>query len=165
MAEPVAILVAARDEDRVIAATVATLRNRFPAAEVIVADDGSRDETAAGPSGQAPASCACHAAARGRRSPWPSEAAAPGPLLLCDADLTGDLGPLLESDADLAIAAFSERQGGGFGIVKRTARALIRATCGLEAREPISGQRALSPAARRRVLPARVRVRRFARLG
>ena len=47
MADPVAILVAARDEDQAIAATVATLRNRFPVAEVIVADDGSRDETAA----------------------------------------------------------------------------------------------------------------------
>ena len=39
--------------------------------------------------------------------------APPGPLLLCDADLRGDLRPLLESEADLAIAAFTRRRGRG----------------------------------------------------
>ena len=47
----------------------------------------------------------------------------PGPLLLCDADLRGDLRPLAESEAELAIAAFSARTGGGFGLAKRAARA------------------------------------------
>ena len=79
--------------------------------------------------------------------------APPGRLLLCDADLTGDLRPLDEADADLAVAAFAERQGGGFGIAKRTARVLIKALSGIDAREPLSGQRALSPAARRAVFP------------
>jgi hypothetical protein len=74
--------------------------------------------------------------------------AEPGPLLLCDADLEGDLAPLREAGADLAVAAFTERQGGGFGIAKRAAQALIRALSGFETREPLSGQRALSPAAR-----------------
>ena len=41
------ILVAARDEERTIAATVAALAEQFPDAEMIVADDGSRDATAA----------------------------------------------------------------------------------------------------------------------
>jgi hypothetical protein len=83
-----------------------------------------------------------------------AERSAPeGPILLCDADLTGDLRPLVESGADLAIAAFAVRQGGGFGIVKRTARALIRLRCRLETREPISGQRSLSPAAREATFP------------
>src|SRR5919202_2512584 len=53
----------------------------------------------------------------------------------------------------LAIAAFRERQGGGFGIAKRTARALVRACSGFAAREPLSGQRALSPAARGATFP------------
>jgi len=44
--EPLTILVAARDEEEVIAKTVKTLRRAFPHAEVIVADDGSRDCTA-----------------------------------------------------------------------------------------------------------------------
>ena len=43
-------------------------------------------------------------------------AAAPGPILLCDADLRGDLRPLTGMDADLTVAAFARRQGGGFGI-------------------------------------------------
>ena len=153
MAEPVAILVAARDEERAIAATVAALRERFPAAEVIVADDGSRDATADRAEAAGARVLRLPRRGKGQALTMAEQAASPGPLLLCDADLAGDLRPLLESGADLAIAAFSERQGGGFGIVKRTARALIRVTCGLETREPISGQRALSPAARRGVFP------------
>jgi len=153
VADPVAILVAARDEDQAIAATVATLRNRFPVAEVIVADDGSRDETAALAEAAGARVVRLRRRGKGQALTMAEQAAPPGPLLLCDADLTGDLAPLLQSKADLAIAAFSERQGGGFGIVKRTARALIRTACGLETREPISGQRALSPAARHAVFP------------
>ena len=79
--------------------------------------------------------------------------AGPGPLLLCDADLEGDLAPLVEDGADLAVAAFRERQGGGLGIAKRAARELIRLCSGYEAREPLSGQRALSPAARAACFP------------
>ena len=47
MADPAAILVAARDEEQAIGATVAALKERFPASELVVADDGSRDGTAA----------------------------------------------------------------------------------------------------------------------
>jgi cellulose synthase/poly-beta-1,6-N-acetylglucosamine synthase-like glycosyltransferase len=46
VASPAAILVAARDEEERIGATVERLRKAFPDAEVIVADDGSRDLTA-----------------------------------------------------------------------------------------------------------------------
>jgi glycosyltransferase involved in cell wall biosynthesis len=46
VSEPAAILVAARDEEGTIAGTVAALKEQFPGAEVIVADDGSRDGTA-----------------------------------------------------------------------------------------------------------------------
>ncbi|MDQ2911227.1 MAG: hypothetical protein M3R39_09465, partial [Actinomycetota bacterium] len=70
-----------------------------------------------------------------------------------DADLDGDLTPLLESRADLTVAAFAERQGGGLGIAKRVARALDRARSGFVAREPLSGQRALSSAAREACFP------------
>ena len=41
------VLIAARDEEQVIASTVAALREAFPDAEVVVADDGSNDATAA----------------------------------------------------------------------------------------------------------------------
>jgi hypothetical protein len=67
---------------------------------------------------------------------------------VCDADLDGDLRPLLDGGADLTIAVFAERQGGGFGIAKRAARALIRARSGFVPLEPLSGQRAFSERAR-----------------
>jgi hypothetical protein len=78
---------------------------------------------------------------------------APGRLLLVDADVRGDLAPLLDEEADLAVAAFVESHGGGFGIAKRIARLLIRACSGFDAREPLSGQRALSQAARETCFP------------
>jgi Glycosyl transferase family 2 len=149
------VLVAARDEEGSIARTVGALRAAFPEAEVLVADDGSRDRTA---------DVAEEAGARVLRLPrlgkgqaltLAEREASSGSLLLCDAELEGDLMPLLDADADadLAVAAFQERQGGGFGIAKRTAGRLIRAFSGFEAREPLSGQRALSPAARAACFP------------
>jgi hypothetical protein len=149
----VSILVAARDEEERIGATVEALLREFSGAEVIVADDGSLDGTA---------DVAERAGARVLRLPRRGKGQAlalaereapPGSLLLCDADLVGDLHPLLTAGADLAVAAFEERQGGGFGLVKRTARELIRLATGREVREPLSGQRALSQRARERVFP------------
>ena len=46
MSAPLTVLVAARDEEDVIAASVEALRAAFPDAEVVVADDGSHDATA-----------------------------------------------------------------------------------------------------------------------
>ena len=99
-------------------------------------------------------SSGCRGAARARRSRSPSSEAAPGPLLLCDGDLRGDLRPLTGGDSDLTVAAFDRKQGGGFGIARRTAGALIEALAGYRAREPLSGQRLLSPAARDVCFPA-----------
>ena len=147
------ILVAARDEEERIGATVEALLREFSGAEVIVADDGSLDGTA---------DVAERAGARVLRLPRRGKGQAlalaereapPGSLLLCDADLVGDLHPLLTAGADLAVAAFEERQGGGFGLVKRTARELIRLATGREVCEPLSGQRALSIAAREACFP------------
>jgi hypothetical protein len=148
VARPLTVLVAARDEEERIGATVEHLRTAFPDAEVIVADDGSRDRTA---------DVAEQAGARVLRLPRRGKGQAltlaereapPGPLLVCDADLEGDVEPLSAADAELAIAVFAEKQGGGFGIAKRVARALIRARSGFVAAEPLSGQRAFSEQAR-----------------
>jgi hypothetical protein len=153
VAEPLTVLIAARDEEERIGSTVEALRGAFPDAEIVVADDGSRDSTPA---------AARRAGARVIRLPRLGKGQAltlaerelpPGPLLLCDADLDGDLSLLLEDGADLAIAAFAERQGGGFGIAKRAGRALIRLRSGFRAREPLSGQRTLSPPAREACFP------------
>ncbi len=153
MAE-IAILVAARDEEERIGATVEALRRELPNAEVIVADDGSRDGTARAAEAAGARVVSLPRRGKGQALSLAEREASPGRLLLCDADLVGELRPLLETDADLAIAAFSERRGGGFGLVKRAARELIRLTTGREVREPLSGQRALSPRARERCFPA-----------
>jgi hypothetical protein len=151
--EPEAVLVAARDEERTIALTVAALKRAFPDAQVLVADDGSRDATAAEAERAGARVVRLPRRGKGQALTLAEREAPAGVLVLCDADLSGDLRPLLEADADLAIAGFSERQGGGFGIAKGTARALIRALSDYEAGEPLSGQRALSAAARERCFP------------
>jgi hypothetical protein len=151
--EPLTILVAARDEESSIGATVKALRRAFPDAEVIVADDGSRDATADLAEGAGAIVLRLRRRGKGQALSAAERAAPPGALLLCDADLTGDLGPLLDDHADLSIAAFSERVGGGFGLAKGAARRLIRLLAGFETREPLSGQRALSRSARQACFP------------
>ena len=147
MAEPLVVLIAARDEEARIGQTVEALRRAFPEAEVVVADDGSRDSTAAAARRAGARVVRLPRLGKGQALTLAEREAPPGTMLLCDADLEGDLAPLLDG-ADLAIADFAERQGGGFGIAKRAARKLVRALSGFEAREPLSGQRALSQAAR-----------------
>jgi hypothetical protein len=131
------------------------LRAQFPDAEVIVADDGSRDATA---------DCAEAAGAtvlrlprrgKGQALSAAERAAPPGALLLADADLRGDLTPLCGAStrSGLRVAAFARREGGGFGIAKRVARELIRLRSGLEVTEPLSGQRLVDARARAAVFP------------
>ncbi len=154
-AERVAVVAARNEADR-IAATIAALRAAFAGIDVIVADDASDDGTgrvalAAGaevvtrnrPHGKGDnMTAACRAALTGR--------APNAVVLLCDGDLgesAGRLQPLLDAveanECDLAIAAFSVKVGGGVGAAKGFARRAIRRACGFEAREPISGQRAM----------------------
>jgi hypothetical protein len=152
--EPLTILVPARDEEDVIGRTVSRLRRALPEAEVIVADDGSRDRTADVAEDAGAVVLRLRRRGKGQALSAAERAAPPGALLLCDADLAGELEPLLDGAGDLRVAAFSERVGGGFGIAKQVAHGLIKLLGGLETREPLSGQRALSVAARRACFPA-----------
>ena len=136
-----------------IATTVTALRAAFPNAEVVVADDGSRDRTADAAEEAGAFVLRLPRRGKGQALSAAERAATPGRLLLCDADLSGDLGPLLEGAADVTIAAFAQRVGGGFGLAKRVARALIELLVGLETREPLSGQRAVSARARAACFP------------
>lgn len=147
------VLVAARDEAERIGATVGRLRAAFPDAQVVVADDGSRDGTAAAAGAAGARVIRLPRRGKGQALSLAERRLPPGQLLLCDADLDGDLSPLLASGSDLAVALFARREGGGFGIAKRTAGRLIRALCGFDAREPLSGQRHLSAAAREACFP------------
>ncbi|MEP6892281.1 MAG: glycosyltransferase [Gaiellaceae bacterium] len=150
---PLTVLIAARDEEERIAETVANLRLAFPDAQVIVADDGSRDATADVSERSGAHVVRLPRRGKGQALTLAERDAPAGALLLCDADLRGDLAPLAASSADIAVAAFSQRHGGGFGLTKRMARKLIHALSGFDAREPLSGQRNLSAEARAACFP------------
>jgi hypothetical protein len=56
-------------------------------------------------------------------------------------------------EADIAVAVFARRVGGGLGLAVGFARWAIRRLCGLSTRAPLSGQRALRARALADVLP------------
>ena len=147
------ILVPARNEEERIAETVAALRRDFPDAEVLVVDGRSTDRTAEHAEAAGAVVLPLERLGKGEALSAGERAAAPGPLLLADADLRGSLRPLVESDADLVVAVFSRRVGGGFGLAKRVARELVRLRTGRSLREPLSGQRLLRPSARATCFP------------
>jgi hypothetical protein len=147
------ILIAARDEEARIGETIAALRRELPEATVIVADDGSRDRTAVVAEQAGAQVVRLPRRGKGQALTLAEREAPAGPLLLCDADVRGALAPLLASGADLTVAAFAERDGGGFGITKQTARAVIRMRTRFVPREPLSGQRALTERARHASFP------------
>ncbi len=81
-------------------------------------------------------------------------------LVLCDGDLgesARELDPLVDAvrkgETDLAIAAFSTREGGGLGLALTFARWAVRRRCGLTLRAPLSGQRAMRMAVLDDVVP------------
>jgi glycosyltransferase involved in cell wall biosynthesis len=161
-----AVIVAARNEADRIGATLAALRGALPGASLWVADDASTDGTAeaamaAGaqvvsrgrPHGKGANVTAAAEAALGVEAP-------PRLVLLCDGDLgasAAGLAPLVDAvgrgECDLAVAAFSRRVGGGFGVALGFARWAIRRRCGLETSAPISGQRAMTVETLRAALP------------
>ena len=147
------VLIAARNEEVHIGETVAALRKEFRDAEILVVDGASTDRTAA--EAEAAGAVVLRFAERGKGEALTAgeRMAAPGPLLLCDADLRGSLAPLAEGEADLRVAAFTRRVGGGFGLAKRVGRELIRLRTGFTPHEPLSGQRRLSEQARAACFP------------
>ena len=172
--DDLAIVVAARNEAERIGNTVTVLRETFLAATIWVADDASTDGTS-----ELAMAAGAQVVSRGRphgkganvtaavEAALSSEPA-PRLVLLCDGDL-GDsaarLGPLVTAvamgEVDLAVASFSRRVGGGFGVALGFARWAVRRLCGAETEAPISGQRALRVEALRATLPfARVYVSR-----
>jgi glycosyltransferase involved in cell wall biosynthesis len=153
-------VVAAHQEAPRVAATVTALQ--AIASEVVVVDDGSTDGT--GPVALVAGAAVLRASRRRGKGRAIEEALArlaPTDVwLFADADLeasAGLLAPVVDAvrdgDADVAIAVFPTLAGGGFGIVKRLAGRAIRLTCGFGAREPLSGQRALSAEAIAAVRP------------
>ena len=91
------MLVAARDEEGRIGATVEGLRAQFPEALIVVADDGSRDATAERAEEAGARVIRLARRGKGQALTLAERQLEPGPLLLCDADLRGDLRPLVDS--------------------------------------------------------------------
>jgi glycosyltransferase involved in cell wall biosynthesis len=162
----IAVIVAARNEADRIGATLAALRGALPGAALWVADDASTDGTAeAAMAGGAQVVSRGRPHGKGANVGAAADAAlsvepAPALILLCDGDLgrsAAELAPLVEAvrrgECDLAVAAFSRRIGGGFGIALGFARGAIRRRCGLETSAPISGQRAMRAEVLRATLP------------
>jgi glycosyltransferase involved in cell wall biosynthesis len=164
------VVVAAYNEADRLPATLAALARAFPAAPVWVADDGSRDATAALARAAGARvvrservigkGAAVTAAARAALAEPVAQTGEETVFVLCDGDLAdsaGELAPLAQAvargEADVAIGAFATRVGGGLGLALGFARWAIRARCGLRTRAPISGQRALSRGALEHVLP------------
>ncbi len=147
------VLVAARDEEARVGRTVDHLRELFPHAEVVVADDGSRDATVARAEGAGARVVRLPRRGKGQALTLAERECAAGPLLLCDADVEGDLRPLVAAGDELAIAVFRRHVGGGLGMAKRASRALIERRCGRRMDEPLSGQRLVSARARSVVFP------------
>jgi glycosyltransferase involved in cell wall biosynthesis len=170
-ADIIAIVTARNEADR-LAATLQGLARAFPGARLWVADDGSTDETpmiAAGagarlvrsetPVGKGAAATAAARAALREAGPTGEGARAPI-FILCDGDLGasaavlgGLTGAISRDQAELVVAVFARRVGGGFGLVVKLARWAIRRRSGLSVLAPISGQRALTAEALGDVLP------------
>ncbi len=148
------VLIAARNEAERIGETVRALRAELGDAEILVVDGASTDGTAAAAEEAGAVVLRLEERGKGEALSAGERMAAPGPLLLCDADLRGSLAPLADDvGADLRVAAFTCRVGGGFGLAKRVGRELIRVRTGFTAREPLSGQRRLSERARAACFP------------
>ena len=147
------ILVAARDEEERIGETVRALRRDFPGAEIFVVDGRSEDATAECAEEAGAAVLRLERRGKGEALSAGERAAPAGPLLLCDADLRGSLRPLTERRADLVVAAFRQKVGGGFGLAKRVGQGLVRLRTGTAPGEPLSGQRYLSERARAACFP------------
>ena len=160
------VIVAAHNEAERIGVTLAALAEALPEARLLVADDASIDGTSSiamargasvvsrrRPHGKGANVTAAAQAAIGE---FEDEAT----VLICDADLgesAGRLAALVKAvereDCDLAIGAFRESRGGGFGFTLGYARRAVERSCGARLEAPLSGQRAMRVAILRPLLP------------
>jgi len=155
----IAVVVAARNEEERLGDTLAALRSAFPDARLIVADDASTDRTPdiAREAGAEVVRSEKNVGKGGANTPAAESALSGDPqtVILCDGDLGSSAAALagLVGKADLAIAKFARRAGGGFGIALNSSRTIVERQTGRRLDAPLSGQRALTAAALRTVLP------------
>jgi glycosyltransferase involved in cell wall biosynthesis len=154
----VIVIVTAYNEGDRLTATVAALRDAFPGARILVADDHSTDDT---PQVVAAAGVELVRAPKNLGKGGVTTLAArrvlpavlvehPPVVVLCDGDLAATahqlpalVAAVRAGECDLAVASFANRVGGGFGLAVGYAHGAIRRLCGLDLQAPISGQRAM----------------------
>ena len=166
MSRQLTVVVSAWNEAERIGDTLAALGDAFPGARLVVADDHSEDgtpdvaRTAGAEVVRAPSRLGKGGANTLAVERLLEYGAAPPTLVLCDGDLGAsarELPRLVEAldrdEADLVVASFARRVGGGFGVALGFARWAIRRLTGLEPEAPISGQRALRPEVVPAVIP------------
>ena len=156
-ADIVVIVTAYNEADR-LPATLTSLDEAFPGAHVVVADDGSADESSHVALQQGadlvrlPVTKGKGEAATAAAERVLHRALEPDPpvFVLCDGDLAesaAQLPRLVEAvrsgEGDLVVANFAKRVGGGFGFALNFARWAIEKRSGLRLEAPISGQRAM----------------------
>jgi len=152
-------VVAAHNEEERLGETLAALRSAFPRARVIVADDASTDRTPeiAREAGAELVRSERRLGKGGANTPAAERALEgdPARVVLCDGDLGESAAALtgLIGEADLAIAKFARRVGGGFGIALKSSRWAVEKRTGRTLEAPLSGQRALTAQALRVLLP------------
>lgn len=170
-ARPVTVVIAAKDEEQRVAATVRAAAAIPGVNAVVVVDDGSSDHTgdvarAAG------AAVVRHDRNRGKAAAMQTGATAAGQgasaagegrlLLFLDADLGTSATaaaplvlPVASGAADMTIALLPTQAtaGGGHGLVVRLARDGIMRATGWSATQPLSGQRCMTLGAFEAALP------------
>jgi len=155
------VIVAAHNEEQRLGDTLTELRAVFPNALLAVADDASADRT--------PEIAETHGAdlvrterrlGKGGANTLAAEHVLQKSeaqiVLLCDGDLgesAAELAKLVTGEADVVVATFARRVGGGFGLAVGLSRRAVRKRTGRHLAAPLSGQRALTREALQAVLP------------
>lgn len=158
----VSALIPAYNEGTRIAATINSLKQAPEIDEIVVVDDGSKDNTAE------------VAAAHGAKTvKLPANTGKGGAItaafpylhgetvLLIDADLQESavlaavlIEPIQKGQADVTIAAFTRKNSGqGFGLAKKTAAAGIKLITGAAITAPLSGQRCMKRETLAKLMP------------
>ncbi|MFL5896370.1 MAG: glycosyltransferase family 2 protein [Thermoleophilaceae bacterium] len=150
MSADLAVIVTARNEADRLAATLRALRSAFAGAELWVADDASTDATAhVALQEGAQLVRAPSRLGKGGAATLAAEQVDARVVVLADGDLGESASALpqlveaLDADADVVIAKFARRVGGGVGAALGASRWATRRATGRHLDAPLSGQRAV----------------------
>lgn len=160
----ITVVIPAFNEEKTIESTVRAVQKLDHIDMVLVVDDGSTDQTARIAAGTG-AEVLVLSPNRGKGGAMNAaiEYIKTDIVAFIDADLGQCaeqveliLQPIINQDADLAIAAFPPAiRKGGFGLVKNTARRAIRKAGQIETVSPLSGQRAMNKEVLQAITPFR----------